>query len=348
MVRQTILICCLLLSASLLASEAGAQSRIKLEDNKEKKQVDIYIDNALFTSYCYWDSLKKPVLFPLTASSGAVVTRGFPVTKAPGERVDHPHHISVWFNHGHVNGIDFWNNSEARPNKEKLGTIKHTSINNIKSTKGKGVLSVSMDWVMPDNSVVLKQQETIRFSGDKNIRIIDRFITLTAQDKDAVFGDDKDGGLAIRVARQLEEPSTEPLVFTDADGNPTTVKALDNTGIAGVYKNREGLTGEKEAWGKRSDWMTLSGNIKGEDVVIGIFDHPKNPNAPAHWHSRGYGLFAVNPFGSKIFNKDNPLQEWTLKPKQSATFKYRIVIYSGKLTKEQTEALYNKWLADSK
>ena len=42
-----------------------------------------------------------------------MVTRGFPLEPRPGERVDHPHHVGLWFNHGDVNGVDFWNNSES-------------------------------------------------------------------------------------------------------------------------------------------------------------------------------------------------------------------------------------------
>ncbi len=82
--------------------------------------------------------------------------------------------------------------------------------------------------------------------------------------------------------RQLEEPATKPEVFTDAQGNPTTVAVMDNTGVAGVYLTSEGKVGEKEAWGTRAKWATLSGNVKGEDVVIGIFDHPKNSTYPAY------------------------------------------------------------------
>ena len=35
---------------------------------------------------------------------------------------------------------------------------------------------------------------------------------------------------------------------------------------------------------------------------IVIFDNPANLNHPPRWHSRDYGLFAVNPFGAKEFD----------------------------------------------
>src|SRR5262249_48628255 len=159
----------------------------------------------------------------------------------------------------------------------------------------------------------------------------------------------KEGALGIRVTRTLEEPSTRPEVFTDANGNPTKVPVMDNTGVAGVYLSSEGRVGESGdngVWGTRAKWVTLSGTVRGEDVVIGIFDHPKNPTYPTYWHARGYGLFAANPFGAKEFTKGATTLNYTLQPGEKATFRFRILIHSGKLTKEQTEVLYQQFLKD--
>jgi hypothetical protein len=89
------------------------------------RKVEILIDGQAFTSYIYPATLKKPVLFPLRTAENAVVTRGFP--PGPGERTDHPHHVGLWFNYGNVNGIDFWNNSDAikLEDRVKMGTIVH-------------------------------------------------------------------------------------------------------------------------------------------------------------------------------------------------------------------------------
>lgn len=333
-----------------IAMTAQAQT-IKLVDAKDKKQVDVTVDGQPFTSYVYWDNQKKPILYPLRTSKGTIVTRGFPLEKVAGERTDHPHHISVWFNYGNINGVDFWNTppegvTRDRGALEKFGMIKHTAVKASKGGKGKGQLDVSMDWIMPDGSKILQQDETIIFRAAKDLRVIDRIITLTAQKEKVEFRDSKEGALGIRVTRSLEEPTKEPLVFTDEKGVPTQVKVLDNTGVAGVYLSSEGKMGEKEAWGQKAKWMTLSGAVKGEDVVIGIFDHPKNPLYPTYWHARGYGLFAANPFGAKEFTKGAKTLNYTLQPGEKATFRFRILVHSGKLTKEHTEALYEQYLKE--
>jgi hypothetical protein len=332
---------------SLMAMTAAAQT-IKLVEAKEKKQVDVLVDGQPFTSYVYWDNQKKPIIYPLRTSKGTVVTRGYPLVKVAGERTDHPHHISSWFNYGNINGVDFWNTPPEGMTRApgQYGAIKHRGVKAAKSGKGAAELDVTMDWIMPDGSKIMQEDDQIFFRAANGLRIIDRVITLTAQDKKAVFGDSKEGALGIRVARQLEEPSTRPEVFTDEQGNPTKVPVMNNTGVAGVYLSSEGKVGEKEAWGTRAKWMTLSGTVKGEDVVIGIFDHPKNPTHPTYWHARGYGLFAANPFGAKEFTKGATTLNYTLEPGQKATFRFRILIHSGKLTKEQTEALYQQFLKD--
>src|SRR5688572_31496802 len=89
----------------------------KFIDHIDKNQIDILYNNQLLTSYCYGDSIMRPVLFPVNTISGISVTRGFPVAPRTGERVDHPHHIGIWLNYESVNDLDFWNNSTAIPYK---------------------------------------------------------------------------------------------------------------------------------------------------------------------------------------------------------------------------------------
>ena len=341
------------LALALMISVTSNAQSVKIVEAKGKKQLDVLVDGELFTSYVYWDDQKKPVLYPLKTSKGTIVTRGYPLEKVAGERTDHPHHISSWFNYGNINGVDFWNTPPDNVKRDqgaldKFGVIKHRAVNTVKNGRGAAQLGVTMDWIMPDGSKIMQEDDQIFFRAARDLRVIDRIITLTAQDKEVVFRDSKEGALAIRVTRSLEEPSKEPLVFTDDKGNPTGVPVLDNKGVAGVYLSSEGKVGEKDAWGKRAKWMTLSGNVKGEDVVIAIFDHPLNPTYPTYWHARGYGLFAANPFGAKEFTKGASTLNYSLKPGQKATFRFRILIHSGKLTKDQTEILYSSFLNEVK
>ena len=92
--------------------------------NDADRRVDVLVDGKPFTSYIWPTTLKKPVLYPIRTAAGTLVTRGFPLDPRAGERVDHPHHVGLWFNYGDVNGLDFWNNSDAiaEADRPKMGT----------------------------------------------------------------------------------------------------------------------------------------------------------------------------------------------------------------------------------
>jgi hypothetical protein len=328
--------------ASLSSQSRGTRVEVLRKD--ADRRVDILVDGKPFTSYIWPTTLKKPVLYPIRTARGTLVTRGFPLEPRAGERVDHPHHVGLWFNYGDVNGIDFWNNSDAIPagERHKMGTIVHRDITAARSGDRQGELATTSDWIMPDGAVVLRQETSYTFGGDTQSRTIDLAITLTAQDKRVAFTDNKEGVLGLRVTRALEEPSDKPEVFTDAAGRPTTVPSMDNAGVNGVYLTSEGTKGSA-VWGTRGRWCTLSGTVGGEAVSIAIFDHPRNPGYPTYWHARGYGLFAANPLGQKALSNGKDVLNFALEPRQATTFRYRILVASRATSGPDVEALWRAW-----
>jgi hypothetical protein len=337
----------LILGLALAKQNGAATPRIQILPNEFARRVDIVIDGKPFTSYIWPDNLTKPVLYPLRAADGTVVTRGFPLEPRAGERVDHPHHVGLWFNYGNVDNFDFWNNSYAikKEDAPKMGNVVQRKIVSAKSGNDKGELTVEADWISGTQKLLLKEHTEFIFSGDKNSRTIDRVTTLQAQDEKVVFHDDKEGMFGLRVTRALEMPSTTAEVFTDANGNPTTVAKLDNTGVNGNYLTSEGKKGD-EAWSTRGKWCMLSGKVGDDPVTIAIFDNPKNPNFPTYWHARGYGLFAANPLGRSIFTngKEAPLN-FTIAPHETATFRYRVVIFSEIASPQTAESEYQKFVS---
>jgi hypothetical protein len=325
------------------------QQGISIVKNEAARRVDVFVDGQLFTSYVWPEMLKTPVLYPLRTSRGTVVTRGFPLEPRPGERVDHPHHAGFWLNYGNVNGVDFWNSSTFLPpeRQRKMGMIVHRRIAQATGGKDRGELRVELDWVMPDGQTILRESTTFVFHGAPNLRAVDRITTLTALDSRVVLHDDKEGMLGLRVRRELEQPSNEPLVFTDASGRPTDVKVMDNSGVSGLYRSSEGKTGDA-VWGTRGRWTMLTGKVGQEEITLAVLDNPKNIGFPTYWHARGYGLFSANPLGQEIFSNGKEKLNFTLEPKQSVTFRYRLLILSGRTTPDQIEAHYQQFVNEVK
>ncbi len=337
------------LGAPGLALAKSAGQGVKVTADEAQRRVDITIDGKPFTSYVWPESLKKPVLYPLIAADGVTVTRGFPLAPRAGERVDHPHHAGMWFNYGNVNGFDFWNNSDAiKPeNREKMGSIRQEKIVSTKSGRDRGELVVQSVWVTGKNQEIMKETTRYVFSRQGDKRIIDHISTLQALDN-VVFKDDKEGVLGIRVAHFLESPTEKGGIFADASGRPTKVAAGDTAGATGVYLTSEGIKGDA-VWATRGRWCELTGTTTdGKTETIAILDNPKNPGYPTYWHARGYGLFAANPLGRHIFDPAKPQFDFTIDKGKSATFRYRVILFSHAATPEEMNKAADKFAASYK
>lgn len=348
MKKQITFIFACLLAVSM--SCAQNQESVQIKVREDQNRVEVYVDGELFTAYRHDPALEKPILYPVLAPSGVVVTRGFPLDPRPNERVDHPHQVGFWFNYGDVNGFDFWNNSFAVPAEEKghYGRIIHRSMETAGSGPGKGILRVKMDWMAPDNEQaqrLLEEQTNYVFSKKEGMRIIDRITTLTAFADRVVFTDNKEGMLAIRVDRAFEQPDKAPVLLTDASGQPGKEAVINNQGVNGWYLNSEGDEGD-DAWGKNARWVRLTGNREGSTSSLVLMDHPENINYPACWHARGYGLFAVNNLGRQVYNPELEKFVLELEKGESLTLRHRLVIAEGTLSPGEIEALFREFSSE--
>lgn len=323
----------LILIGLLSTLTVAGQKGFVMRDKPTQKKVEVYFNNQLLTAYCYFDSTEKPILYPVKTVSGKTVTRGYPIAPRPGERTDHPHHAGLWFNYESVNGLDFWNNSDAIPQDRKphYGSIRHQRILSSKGEKNKATLVTLSHWVNQNGDVLLEETTTFTFRVSGSDFIIDRACVLKAIADEVFFKDVKDGMIAIRVHRSLEMPSTQEDKFVDANGIETKVPMKSNDGVTGMYYNAEGIKGDA-VWSTRSPWCYLEGKIEDENVSVIIIDHSKNPGYPTYWHARGYGLFAANPLGQKIFSHGKEEMNLKLMKGDSKEFVYRIVIHSGSRT----------------
>ena len=79
----------------------------------------------------------------------------------------------MWFNHGDVNGLDFWNNSDAIPadRKDKMGTIEDISLRITRMRTANGELVI-----VPNGGIV----RVINFSRDWARAVVDIPLPATA------------------------------------------------------------------------------------------------------------------------------------------------------------------------
>jgi hypothetical protein len=314
---------------TLAADKAPA---VQLVRKDADRRVDVLVAGKPVTSYLWTANLAMPVLWPLRTDTGQVVTRGFPLEPQPNDSKDHPHHIGLWLNYGDVGGADFWGNSAAirkQPPGPKHGSIVHRSVDEAKGGPGKGELAVTAEWVMPDGKPALREKTRFTFAAGDGRMAIDRVATLTATAAPVPFPDNKEGMFALRLARSLEHPGGK---------NPEGT---------GSYRSSEGKVGD-DVWGTRARWMMLTGKVGDAPVTIAILDHPKNPGYPTYWHARGYGLFAANPLGQKVFSKGKETLNLVVDKARPARFAYRVVLLSRQASPEEIEAEAKRFTSELK
>lgn len=314
-------------------------------------RVRIEINGQHFTDYWYkgnqhpalskdksGNSVTNPTrhvyFYPLIGPHGINMTRSWPMDPGvAGEETDHPHHRSLWFSHGAVNGVDFWAETG------KAGKIQHAGFAEVKSGKDDGVIISSNRWVAPDNTVVCTDERVFRvYNRPANERLVDFEVTIKAPaNRDVLFGDTKEGTMAIRVNEQMR--------VTRGKKEPGTGHIVLSTGV----RDDAPLSKGAQTWGKRAEWCDYWGTVDGKQVGIAIFNHPSNPVHPTYWHVRDYGLFAANPFGIHDFEKKPPgTGNLNIPAGQSVTFKYRIYIHEGDEKKAKVAERYQDYVSQKK
>src|SRR6266571_1779382 len=174
----------------------GGAKGVQITELSDRLRVEIH--GRLFTEYFFKD-VPRPYCYPLIGPGEAAMTRNWPMKNTPDEQHDHPHHRSLWFSHGSVNGQDFW--AEAKG----FGKIVHDKFTEIKSGKQTGTIKSRNKWIANDGVLVCTDERTLRIYNPSNEseRMFDFEITLHAPDKDVVFGDTKEGTMAVRLAETM-------------------------------------------------------------------------------------------------------------------------------------------------
>ena len=287
-------------SVSAASSKEGVQI-IQLDD-----RLRVEINGELLTEY-HFKNASRPFLYPIIGPENLPMTRDWPMKESENEEKDHKHHRSFWFDHGEVNGVDFWSE------EPRAGKTVHEEFTEIKSGRDVGIIRSKNKYVAPDGKVICTDDRALRIYNRRDERLFDFEVTIHASNGDVTFGDTKEGMMAMRLNETMRQG---PNKFNK--GKP-----------AGHIVNSEGVR-DGETWGKRAAWCDYYGPVNGKIVGVAIFDHPQNPRHPTWWHVRDYGLFAANPFGLHDFEK-KPAGTGNLivSAGKSMTFRYRLYIHRG-------------------
>lgn len=270
------------------------------------QRVDVMVGGRPFTSYIYPSSLGQPVLFPIRAANGALVTRGFPLEPRPGDLEDHPQQAGLWFGYGNVNGTDF--STGGMRDASRMGRIRQRSVDAVANGTGRGTLDVTTEWVDANGKTLLRENVHYVFRAQENLRSIDRITTLTALGEPLRFASDTMGLIGFRGTRELGKVASSE-------------------------------TSQGSVWGTRGRWASVAG-IVGDTLRVVLFDHPKNPGFPSYWYARGDGLLVADPLGRMTPSAASPTDDFRLAPSQSTTFRHQLLVMTGAPATQNLEPYY--------
>jgi len=306
-----------LLSLGFAVALPAAEPQVKLTPLADRVRVEI--GGKHFTDYIHGDGASRSYCYPILAADGTPLTRDFPMKETPGEDTDHPWQRSFYFAHSMVNNVDFWNEGTGdagRSPKDKGRTVVDGKVD---LTNGAtGIIRTKNRLLAPDGRLIATDERKVSFHANGDGRFIDFEVTLHAlPDQPLLFGDNKDGTMAVRVAQWMTMPHKMKGVATGGNGRIVTAN------------------GDRDAaaWGKRAPWCDYHAERNGTTYGIAIFDHPQNLRHPTWWMARDYGLFAANPFGwhdfEKEFAKDPHKGDHLVPAGGSLTLRYRFYFHLG-------------------
>ena len=315
-------------------------------------------------SYDSHGILGTPIVWPICSAAGTLMTRGFPMDERnlpeaandplmknllENSRLgsltankDHVHHRSLWFNHGDVNGVDFWG-----PDR---GQILQQGVFSITEEAHSVSVKVFTAWVpAPNEKPLCVDIRTITFGvlpTRPEIRYVDYDVKLSAYADRVTLADTKEGTFGYRTPGSM-----------DVDAKQRSEK------WGGHIVNSEGDRDEA-AWGKRASWVDYYGPVTkrlseselgsidpaNPDALpltaagVDIMNHPAGFRYPSWYHVRTYGLFAVNPFGIKEFEPEARLDGTVVLDKDdSLAFHYRVLIHDDPLSFDELQSLFDEY-----
>lgn len=242
-------------------------------------------------------------IHPMHAPSGGVVTGIHPD--------DHYHHLGLW--HAWVktkygkHTPDFWNLG-----KSKTGRVRYTGTKEMRKA-----------------GFTVGQEQVAYLAGQGAEPTVILAETLSV---DAAF---VDGANVIDYALNQKNVAEKPLEFPAYRyGGGIAYRAPLNWNKGNSeYLTSKGLT-RKDSHATRARWVAMFGpaeNGGGKDATVVILCHPKNHDAPQRIRTWPQG---------KVFFNYVPVQEtgWSIRPGNSHTLHYRIVIFDGRANPQSIEA----------
>ena len=268
-------------------------------------------------TFNYGQQHTKPFFHPLSLPGIKALT-----WKSPP---DHPWHYGMWFSWKYINGVNYW--EENRKTKKPAGITSWSKPTIETHDDATCRITMTVQYHLPGKPPVLTEQRVIETSApaaDGSYRI-DWNQTFTAVTNVVLnrtpLPGEKGGkrwggyaGLSVRLANAI----TDRNVSTSGDPAAWTGNELRTKATA----------------------MDYHGMFGGKRAGIAILDHPTSLNAPSPWYAIRSNVMS---FFSPAVICYGP---HTMKPGETFTLRYRIIIHPGYWNADRLATEQKSWGID--
>lgn len=255
-------------------------------------------------------------IHPLWSPDGTVLTRINPW--------DHRHHFGIWNPWTHVlfrgETKDFWNLAKKEGTVRFGGFISKTSgpvFGGFRALQEHVVFDTA-DGRAQDKTAIHEEWNVRAYNIGKDMWLWDLTSVLNCATEDPVLLEKYDygGGLSFRATEAWSKDASQALTSAGKDRN-----------------NGNGTTAR---------WCMIDGKSKDGRSGILFMSSPQNYNAPQP--IRIYPQDWFNGLGELFFCFTPTLTtDWLLTPGRNYVQRYRVLVYSGKINKEEAEAVWQSF-----
>jgi hypothetical protein len=279
---------------------------------KGEGQLDVLIDGKPFFSYQYdtqKPELRRPVIHPLHAPDGAVITQ---LGEVPGKRTAHYWHTGLWVAHQNFTQGNNWQmdaDPEAKP--RKYSGLLHRGFDQITNGEtGRFVERLEWDDVKGD-TILLEETRTVSVPHrPAERRVIDLELVLKARAKPVTLQATPYQILALRPVNAMVPAFSKDAAIT----------------------NSEGQKNPKD--GEPAKWIDVTGPLDGKTVGVSLFNHPDNLRHPTPCLN-----FSNQTIGLAPTHK----QAHTLQPNESLRLRFRVLVHAGTPTEAKVAGEYEAY-----
>lgn len=311
-VRFLIAVCLVGATFVFQAGSAIEPKAAPVSIHKSEGNLEVSVDGKPFFTYHYdtdRPDLRRPLIHPLHAPSGAIITQ---MGEVPGKRTAHYWHTGLWLSHQKFTQGNNWQldaDPEAKP--RKYSSLLHRGFDKITSGDvGRFVERLEWDNIKGD-AILVEETRTVtipRRPADR--RVIDFDLVLKVRGQPVTLMATPYHILAIRAVNSMVPAFNKDAFFT----------------------NSEGQKNPKD--GAPAKWIDVTGPLESKMVGVSLFNHPENFRHPTPCLNFANQTIGLSPTHQ---------QPHTLAPKESLRLRFRVLVHAGTLAEAKVSQEYDAY-----